>query len=89
MGRLRGTHKSTRTLAEELKRQGDPVSHASVAHPLHELGCSLRASATEGEGRTLRERVEPFRYISRPVTRFPEAGNPILSADTKKKERIG
>ncbi|MHB1434770.1 MAG: ISAzo13 family transposase, partial [Thermoplasmata archaeon] len=89
MSRLRWTHKSTRTLAEELTREGHPVSHASVAHLLSELGYSLQANAKEKEGRSPPERDEQFRYINRQATRFQEEGNPVLSVDTKKKEKVG
>jgi len=89
MSALRWTHKSTRTLAEELTREGHPVSHASVAQLLRELGYSLQANAKEKEGRSPPERDEQFRYINRQVATFQAAGNPVLSVDTKKKEKVG
>ena len=46
MTRLRWTTKSTRTLADELARQGHPIAHTSVAQLLTgPLGYSLQANA--------------------------------------------
>ena len=35
------------------------------------------------------ERDRQFRYINRLVKRSLRVGNPVLSVDTKKKERVG
>ncbi len=87
---LRWTHKSTRSLAEELATKGQPVSHATVAQLLHdELGYSLQANSKSKEGRSPPERDSQFRYINEQVRRFQREGNPVLSVDTKKKERVG
>jgi len=42
MSPLRWTHKSTRSIAEELREQGHAVSYATVRRRLHELGYSLQ-----------------------------------------------
>jgi transposase len=47
---LRWTCKSTRTLADELQRQGHPVSHTKVAQVLHQLHYSLQANRKTREG---------------------------------------
>jgi len=44
MSYLLWTNKSTRTLAEELARQGYTVSHVTVARCLRKLGYSLQAN---------------------------------------------
>lgn len=89
MGLLRWTHKSTRTLAEEMTREGHPVSHTTVATMLKELGYSLQVNAKNKEGRSPVERDQQFHHINAQVRRFQEAGNPVLSIDTKKKEKVG
>ena len=44
MSHLKWTNKSTRTMAEQLKKQGHAVSHVTVARCLHEMGYSLQAN---------------------------------------------
>ena len=86
---LRWTHKSTRTLADEMTRQGHPMAHVTVARLLEQLGYSLHVNAKSKEGRSSAERDRQFRYIDQQVTAFQRRGNPVLSVDTKKKERVG
>src|SRR5207247_412712 len=50
MSYLRWTHKSTRTVAEELGRLGHVVSHVTVARRLWEMGYSLQANVKTLEG---------------------------------------
>jgi transposase len=89
MSLLRWTNKSTRTLAEELCRQGHEVSHATVQRRLHDLGYSLQANVKEIEGRSPENRDEQFRYINEQVKRFVSRGDPVISVDAKKKENVG
>jgi len=83
------THKSTRTLSAEMTRQGHAVSPNTVARLLEVLGYSLQVNAKSKEGRSPPERDAQFRYINTQVEKFQFEGNPVLSVDTKKKERIG
>jgi hypothetical protein len=89
MDALRWTHKSTRTLASELTRQGRPVAANTVGRLLDVLGYSLQVNAKSKEGRSPVERDSQFRYINQQVARFQAEGNPVLSVDSKKKERVG
>jgi hypothetical protein len=89
MGALRWTHKSTRTLAEELTRQGHGVAANTVGRLLEGLGYSLQVNVKSKEGRSPPERDAQFRYINEQVEKFQRAGNPVLSVDTKKKEKVG
>lgn len=89
MSHLRWTHKSTRTLSEEMTRQGYPMTHPTVARLLTELGYSLQVNAKSKEGRSSPERDAQFRYINAQVEKFQAEGNPVLSVDAKKKERVG
>ena len=89
MTRLRWTTRSTRNLADELGRQGRSVSHDTVARLLaEELGYSLQANAKTVEGRQHPDRDAQFRYINDQVAAHISAGQPVVSADTKK-ELVG
>jgi hypothetical protein len=89
MSHLRWTNKSTTAIAGELTRQGHPVSHETVGQRLGELGYSLQANLKNKEGFSPPERDAQFRYINRQVKGFLTRGEPVLSVDTKKKERVG
>lgn len=89
MSCLRWVHKSTRTLASEMKRQGYPLSHVTVGRLLSVLEYSLQVNAKSKEGRSPATRDAQFRYINRLVAQFQAAGNPVLSIDAKKKEKVG
>ena len=86
---LRWTVKSTRTLAGELTRQGHQVSAGTVGHLLRAEGFSLQANAKTIEGRQHPDRDAQFRYISSQARAFQDAGDPVISVDTKKKELVG
>jgi Rhodopirellula transposase DDE domain len=88
MSLLRWTNKSTARIAEELTRQGHAASDETVRRRLGQLGYSLQANV-----KTLEEsgvgRDEQFRYLNRQVKRYLAHREPVLSVDTKKKERVG
>jgi hypothetical protein len=88
---LRWTVKSTRTLAEELRRQGFAISHVTVGHLLREHGYSLRGAAKVLEGKAVHgpDRDRQFRHINDTVRAFVSDGQPVISVDAKKKELIG
>jgi Rhodopirellula transposase DDE domain len=89
MSYLLWTNKSTRTLAEELARQGYEVSHVTVARCLRELGYSLQANVKTIEGTQHPDRDAQFRYLNAQVRRFVRNHDPVVSVDTKKKEFVG
>ena len=86
---LRWTCKSIRTLAEELTRSGHTVSHRWVWATLHELDYSLQANRKMEEGNQHADRNAQFEHINDRVAEEILAGNPVISADTKKKELVG
>lgn len=86
---LRWTSKSTPRIAVELTRQGYPVSQRTVYEKLREMGYSLQANVKNKEGTAPANRDEQFRAINRRVGIYVSAGEPVLSIDTKKKERVG
>lgn len=83
------TNKSTRALAEELRRQGYEVSHVTVARCLRELGYSLQANVKTIEGTPHADRDAQFRYLNDQVRNFVRRHDPVVSVDTKKKELVG
>ncbi len=89
MSLLRWTNKSTRTIAQELTRQGHAVSHATVQRRLKELGYSLQANFKNDEGASPEARDEQFRYITKLVNAHLARGEPVVSVDSKKRERVG
>jgi hypothetical protein len=89
MSALRWTNKSTGAMAEELTRQGYPVSDKTVARCLREMGYSMQLNQKTREGPQHRNRDQQFRYINRQVESFRKSGDPVLSVDTKKKELVG
>jgi transposase len=86
---LRWTTKSTRTLADELTKQGFKVTHSVVAKLLTAMGYSLQAARKSAEGSDHPDRDAQFRYLAGLVERFRAAGEPVISVDAKKKELIG
>jgi transposase len=86
---LRWTTKSLRHLAEELTRQGHPVSAPTVGRLLRAAGFSLQANAKTLEGAQHPDRDAQFRYISEQVKDHQAGGEPVISVDTKKRERLG
>ncbi|MBM3413315.1 MAG: ISAzo13 family transposase, partial [Bacteroidetes bacterium] len=89
MSPLRWTCKSTRTLAEDLSRQGYSVSANTVGRLLRHCGYSLQANRKTIEGKQHPDRDAQFQHISRRVQAFQRAGQPAISVDTKKKETLG
>ncbi|MGA8537555.1 MAG: ISAzo13 family transposase [Thermoplasmata archaeon] len=89
MSPLRWTSKSATRIAEELSRQGHPVSHATMDRRLRTLGYSLQANLKTKEGTAPPERDAQFRYINEQVRKVQARGDPVLSVDAKKKERVG
>ncbi len=86
---LRWTCKSTSHLAQELSRQGHPISARAVAHLLNEAGYSLQGNRKTLEGTAHPDRNTQFEYINAKVKRFQRRGQPVISVDTKKKELVG
>jgi transposase len=89
MSLLKWTHKSSRTLAVALQHQGHEVSHTTVTHLLHELGYSLRRNVKALEGEQHPDRDAQFRYLHEKSKEFVRLQQPIVSVDTKKKEKLG
>jgi hypothetical protein len=86
---LRWTTKSLRHLADELTRQGHPVSAPTVGRLLRAAGFSLQATAKTLEGAQHPDRDAQFRYLNQQVKAHQADGEPVVSVDTKKREQLG
>ncbi|ABW12477.1 Rhodopirellula transposase family protein [Parafrankia sp. EAN1pec] len=86
---LRWTTKSLRHLAEQLTRQGHPVSPSTVRRLLQAAGFSLQANSKTLEGKQHPDRDAQFRYLNNQVMEHQKVGEPVISVDAKKKEMLG
>jgi Rhodopirellula transposase DDE domain len=86
---LRGTCKSLRKLAQELRQMGHQTSHQLVGRMLHDLGYSLQANSQTLEGTNHPDRNAQFEYLNGKVKRQLQRHPPVISVDTKKKELVG
>jgi hypothetical protein len=88
---LSWTVESLRKTAEELKqRHSACVSHVTVGEMLCKMGYSKQSNQKMLQvGDTHPDRDAQFRHIDRTAKAFLEAGDPVISVDTKKKELIG
>lgn len=77
---------SLRALAQTL---GGKISHSTVGRVLKDLDYSLKANVKRLTGEPDPDRDRQFAYIEHQKQFFREAGLPIISVDTKKKELIG
>jgi hypothetical protein len=89
MSALLWTNQSTQAIAEELTRQGHPVSDKTVARCLSEMGYSLQLNRKTKEGPQHPNRDAQFRYINLQEALFRTSSDPVISVDTKKKELVG
>jgi transposase len=89
MSPLRWPTKSTRSLADELARQGHKVSADTVGDLLRGEGFSLQGNAKTIEGQRHPDRDAQFRYINEQVKDHQGTADPVISVDTKKKELVG
>src|SRR6266853_3545788 len=86
---LRWTTKSLRHLAEELTRQGHPVSAPTVGRLLRSADFSLQANAKTLEGAQHPDRDAQFGYINDQVKEHQADGEPVINVDAKKREQLG
>jgi hypothetical protein len=80
---------STRNLAAELTAAGHRVGSDTVAKLLGEQGFSLQANAKTVEGGQHPDRNAQFGYLNEQARAHLDAGDPVISVDTKKKELVG
>jgi DDE family transposase len=86
---LRWTCLSTRNLAGTLTAAGHRCSAPTVARLLKAEGYSLQGNAKVAEGAQHPDRDAQFGYIAARAREFLDAGQPVVSVDAKKKEKVG
>jgi hypothetical protein len=86
---LRWTCKSIGALTEELKNNGHKTSTRMVHELLLEMGYTMQSNRKTKESGSHPDRNDQFIFINEKATLFQEAGEPVISVDTKKKELVG
>jgi hypothetical protein len=81
--------KSLDKLATALGALGHAISPNSVRKLLTEMGFSRQSNRKAEEGARHPDRNAQFDYINAEVLVAQAAGQPVISVDTKKKERVG
>src|SRR6185437_111582 len=85
---LTWTTRSARHLAGELTAAGHRCSDSTVLRMMGRLGYAQQSNSRAQEGRQHPERDEQFRRIAAASKEFTAAGDPVVSVDAKKKEKI-
>ncbi len=83
------TARSQRNLADELSKRGFKVGKTIMGKLLEKIGFSRQTNKKKVEGQQHPDRNAQFEHINESVRRQIEDGNPSISVDTKKKEKIG
>jgi transposase len=83
------TARSLRNIVSALGDLGHSVSTWSVSKLLKELGYSLQANRKRLEGSQHPDRNAQFEHINEEIRRHQEKQDPVISVDTKKREKIG
>ena len=86
---LRWTCKSRAKLAAALSKAGWKVSTTTVGRLLHELGYRLQSVRKSRGGASHPDRNAQFEHINSKADEFLQRTQPVVSVDTKKKERVG
>jgi hypothetical protein len=89
MSLLKWNSKSTYQIRQYMAGQGHSVSEDTIQRRLRDLDYSLQANRKDKEGESHADRDRQFRYINETAKRFLRRKEPVISVDTKKKERVG
>lgn len=91
MGEQKWVRSSVRKIAKRLIERGFPIAYNTVWRLLKRMGFSLRTAVRRRRGlcKDPAARDEQFCYIATKRKEFGQAGLPVISVDTKKKELIG
>jgi hypothetical protein len=90
MAPLRWTSKSLSHIVSELSQQGYAIGVTTMRKLLQEeLNYSLQALQKTREGISHPDRDAQFQYINRQCQAFQQRLQPVISVDSKKKERVG
>jgi len=84
------TTESLRKIESELKLQGINVSYKTISKILYSMGYSKQANQKMLQvGEPHPDRNAQFEHINKTAEEYLDAGDPVISVDTKKKENIG
>ncbi|MBI3645102.1 MAG: ISAzo13 family transposase [Acidobacteriales bacterium] len=89
MSPLKWSSKSTYQIQQYLVSLGHSISEDTVQRRLRKLDYSLQGNIKDKEGASHADRDRQFRYLNETAKRFLREGAPVISVDTKKKERVG
>jgi hypothetical protein len=78
-----------RGIAAELTAAGHRCAKNAVLRMLHAEGFSTQGNSRTAGGKRHPDRDAQFRYINDAAREFLAAGDPVISIDTKKKEKVG
>ena len=84
------TTESLRKIQAELEKRGIKVGHVTIGKMLDAMGYSKQANQKMLQvGEPHPDRNSQFEHINKTAGAFLQAGEPVVSVDTKKKEKIG
>jgi len=86
---VKWTNLSRRQIARRLKELGTPASKRVVARLLHQHGYRRRKAQKKAAMGRHPDRNAQFKNIARLKKEYQDAGLPVISIDTKKKELLG
>lgn len=89
MNHRRWIRKSLSFFTEELKLQNVKISSSSIRKSFKKLNISLKENLKNISTQHYNDRDLQFKQINRIRKGFLKSGNPVISVDTKKKEKIG
>jgi Rhodopirellula transposase DDE domain len=80
---------SLRDISRQLALQGFSCCKDTIARLMHEDGYSLQGMSRVLEGKQQQDRDPQFRRINAKIRQYQGAGDPVISVDGKKKEKLG
>ena len=87
---LSHTTESLRKTKQELEALGIKISHETIGKILESMGYSKQANQKMLQtGEPHPDRNAQFEHINATAAKYIDAGDPVISVDTKKKEKIG
>src|SRR5262249_1521942 len=89
MSEVKWVRTSLSYLSRELAKRGYNVSRQTVRRLLRDMGFSRKSNKRKQPKPKCPTRNEQFEYIALQRQGFSEAGLPVISVDTKKKELVG
>jgi hypothetical protein len=83
------TTRSAEHLAGELTAAGHPCSDSTAWRMLRRMGFTQQSNSRAQEGRQHPERDGQFRHIAARSREYLASGDPVISVDSKKREKVG